>query len=307
MTVPAPGEMVWREVADPVPAPGEVLVEVEATAVNRADLLQVAGHYAPPPGAPEYPGLECSGFVDGRPVCALLSGGGYAQRVAVPAEHLLPIPRGMSVVDAAALPEVACTVWSNLTMVAGLRAGETVLIHGGGSGVGTFAIQYAKALGANVITTAREQKHAVLRELGADQCIDYTRDDFTKVKADVILDIMGASYLDRNISALNRDGRLVIIGLQGGVKGEIDLRQLMAKRAVVTGTLLRPRSVPDKAHIISRVREEVWPLIESGAIKPVIDRAFPLSQVAQAHAWVASNQHLGKVLLVASDAGVAAP
>ena len=289
--------MAWVEVPDPVPGPGEVMVEVEATAVNRADLLQVAGHYPPPPGASEYPGLECSGLVGDRPVCALLPGGGYAERVAVPAEHLLPVPAGLSLVEAATLPEAACTVWSNVTMVAGLRAGETILIHGGGSGIGTFAIQYAKALGARVVTTARGVKHARLRELGADECVDYTEQGFDHVRADVVLDIMGASYLERNVDALAAGGRLVIIGLMGGRKSEVDLGKMLAKRATVVGTTLRNRPVQEKTEIIRGVREDVWPLIERGLIRPVVDRAFPLRQAAQAHALVASNQHVGKVLL----------
>jgi putative PIG3 family NAD(P)H quinone oxidoreductase len=293
--------MEYAEVPDPVPGPGEVLVNVVATAVNRADLLQVSGFYPPPPGAPEYPGLECSGVTSaGEQVCALLAGGGYAEKVAVPRTHLMPIPKGVSLVDAAAFPEVACTVWSNLTMIAGLKAGETVLIHGGGSGIGTFAIQYAKALGAQVITTARAAKHQELQRLGADECIDYTTGDFTQVKADVVLDIMGASYLAHNIAALNTGGRLVIIGLQGGRKAELDLAALMSKRAMVAGTTLRARPSKEKDQIISGVRSEVWPLIESGAIKPVIDRSFPLSQAMQAHQLVASNEHVGKVLLTVS-------
>lgn len=300
--------MEYAEVPDPVAGPGEVVVNVVATAVNRADLLQVSGFYPPPPGAPEYPGLECSGVTEaGEEVCALLAGGGYAEKVAVPRSHLLPIPAGVSLEHAAALPEVACTVWSNLTMLAGLKAGETVLIHGGGSGIGTFAIQYAKALGAQVITTARAAKHAALTSLGADECIDYTTGDFAKVKADVVLDIMGASYLAPNVAALNTGGRLMIIGLQGGRKAELDLGALMAKRASVAGTTLRARPSSEKDQIISGVRRQVWPLIESGAIKPVIDRTFPLPQAAQAHQLVASNEHVGKVLLAVSWSGETAP
>ncbi|WP_117211172.1 NAD(P)H-quinone oxidoreductase [Allorhizocola rhizosphaerae] len=300
ITVPVPGELVWGEVPDPVPAPGEVLIDVVASAVNRADLLQVAGHYPPPPGAPDIPGLECSGFADGEPVCALLSGGGYAERVAVPAEHVLPVPRGLTLEQAAALPEAACTVYSNLTMVAGLRAGETILIHGGGSGIGTFAIQYARALGARVITTARPAKHAALMELGADVCLDYTSEDFSKVGADVVLDIIGASYLDRNLSALATGGRLVVIGLQGGRRAELDLARLLAKRALVAGTTLRSRPVEEKTRIILGVRDTVWPLLADGTIRPVIYQTFPMAQAAAAHALVASNQHVGKVTLRAA-------
>lgn len=281
-----------------MPTEGEVLVNVVATAVNRADLLQVAGFYPPPPGAPEYPGLECSGVTtEGEEVCALLAGGGYAEKVAVPRTHLLPIPKGVTLAQAAALPEVACTVWSNVTMVAGLKAGETILIHGGGSGIGTFAIQYAKALKAQVITTARASKHEALRELGADECLDYTTEDFSTVKADVVLDIMGGSYLERNIKALKTNGRLVIIGLQGGRKAELDLGALLAKRAMVAGTTLRSRPSSEKDQIIQGVRRELWPLIEDGLIRPVIDRSFPLREAAQAHRLVEANAHVGKVLL----------
>jgi NADPH:quinone reductase-like Zn-dependent oxidoreductase len=185
-------------------------------------------------------------------------------------------------------------------MIAALKAGETVLVHGGGSGIGTFAIQYAKALGARVITTARGFKHEALRRLGADECIDYTREDFAQVEADVVLDIMGASYLERNLAALTTGGRLVIIALQGGATAEIDLRRLMGKRAMVAGTTLRARPHDEKSHIIQGVRDEVWPLVESGAIRPVVDRSFPLSQASRAHALLSTNQHVGKVLLVRS-------
>ena len=290
--------MEWTEVPDPVPADDEVLVEVAASAVNRADLLQVAGFYPPPPGAPPYPGLECSGRTpDGQEVCALLGGGGYAQKVAVPREHVMPVPVGL--VEAAALPEAACTVYSNLTMAAQLRPHETVLIHGGASGIGTFAIQYAKTLGAKVITTARAAKHARLTELGADACIDYTSEDFSTVEADVVLDIMGASYLERNIRALKDGGRLVVIGLMGGRSGEVDLSALMGKRAAVIGTTLRSRPKEQKTEIIRRVLSDVWPLIEEGRIKPVIDRRIPLADAAEAHRTVAASEHVGKVLLTA--------
>jgi putative PIG3 family NAD(P)H quinone oxidoreductase len=297
MTIPSPGELVWAEVPDPEPGPGEVVVEVAASAVNRADLLQVAGHYPPPKGAPPYPGLECSGRAAGSEVCALLSGGGYAERVAVPTAQLLRVPAGVSLVDAAGLPEVACTVWSNLTMTAALKPGETVLIHGGGSGIGTFAIQYAHALGARVITTARQEKHTVLRELGADETLDYRTDDFSQVRADVVLDIMGATYLAKNVAALTTGGRLVVIGLQGGRTGELDLGAMLAKRASVFGTTLRSRPAAEKAEIVAGVLREVWPLIEAGRIRPVIDRVFPMTEAAAAHALVASNKHVGKVLL----------
>jgi putative PIG3 family NAD(P)H quinone oxidoreductase len=311
-----PDALVWSEVPDPEPGPGEVIVDVLASAVNRADLLQRQGHYPPPPGAPAYPGLECSGVVSatapdvtgwrvGQEVCALLAGGGYAERVAVPAGQLLPVPAGVDPVDAAALPEVACTVWSNVVRLAGLRSGETLLVHGGGSGIGTFALQLGAALGATVVATARAVKHDRLRELGAAHVVDYTTADFVEevrritdgAGADVILDIMGASYLGRNVAALATGGRLVIIGMQGGRRGELDLGALLAKRASVAATALRSRPVEEKAAIVQGVRDEVWPLVESGAVRPVVDRRLPLSRAAEAHRIVESGDHLGKVLL----------
>lgn len=306
ITIPKPGGpevLTWAEVPDPVPGPGEVLVEVAASAVNRADLLQRQGHYAPPPGASPYPGLECSGLVDGEPVCALLSGGGYAERVAVPVDHLLPVPAGVALEEAAGLPEVACTVWSNVVTVARLTRGETLLVHGGSSGIGTFAIQLGKALGARVVTTARKVKHEALLALGADHVIDYSTEDFASVTrslggADVILDIIGASYLDRNIAALATNGRLAVIGTQGGRCTELDLSKVMAKRASISATTLRARPAAEKTEIIAGVRENVWPLIEAGRIRPVIDRRIPMARAADAHRLVEENEHTGKVLLV---------
>ncbi|MER7894367.1 NAD(P)H-quinone oxidoreductase [Micromonospora sp. NPDC094482] len=319
ITVPEPGgpdALVWTEVPDPEPGGGEVLVDVRASAVNRADLLQRQGHYPPPPGAPAYPGLECSGVISaigpdvtgwevGQEVCALLAGGGYAERVAVPAGQLLPVPAGVDPVDAAALPEVACTVWSNVVRLAGLRAGETLLVHGGGSGIGTFAIQLGAALGATVLTTARSTKHDRLRELGAIRVIDYREQDFVaEVRgatdgrgADVILDIMGASYLGRNVAALATGGRLAVIGLQGGRKGELDLGALLTKRATVTATSLRSRPLDEKAAIVRGVRDEVWPLVEAGKVRPIVDRRMPMAEAAAAHELVERSHHLGKVLL----------
>ncbi|MDX2643876.1 NAD(P)H-quinone oxidoreductase [Streptomyces sp. PA03-1a] len=318
ITIPEPGgpdALVWAEVPDPVPAEGEVLVEVAATAVNRADLLQRQGFYDPPPGASPYPGLECSGRVAalgpgvsgwsvGEEVCALLAGGGYAGKVAVPAGQLLPVPKGVGLVEAAALPEVVCTVWSNVFMVAHLRPGETLLVHGGSSGIGTMAIQLAKAVGAKVAVTAgSEDKLAKCRELGADLGINYREQDFTaEVReafggADVILDIMGAKYLGRNVDALAVNGRLAIIGLQGGVKGELDLGKMLAKRAAITATSLRGRPLEEKAAIVAAVREHVWPLLESGVVRPVVDCALPMSEAAQAHRLVEASTHVGKVLL----------
>ncbi|WP_203937774.1 NAD(P)H-quinone oxidoreductase [Spirilliplanes yamanashiensis] len=297
-----PDVLTWTEVPDPVPADGEVVVDVVAAGVNRADVMQRRGLYPPPPGAPEYPGLECSGTVDGREVCALLSGGGYAERVAVPRGQLLPVPRGLSLAEAAALPEVACTVWSNVVDVAGLRAGETLLVHGGGSGIGTFAIQLGRALGARVVATARAAKHERLRELGADRVVDYTAEDFvaaTEGGADVVLDIVGGSYLQRNVDVLRTGGRIVTIGLQGGRSGELNLGALLAKRASITATTLRSRPAEDKARIVAGVREQVWPLVEAGTIRPVVDRTMPMAQAAAAHALMESSDHLGKIVLLA--------
>ncbi|CAM3995185.1 NAD(P)H-quinone oxidoreductase [Nocardiopsis rhodophaea] len=313
--------LAWREVPDPVPGLGEVLVDVTATAVNRADVAQRQGTYPPPPGASEYPGLECSGSIAalgpgtedsgwsvGDEVCALLTGGGYAERVAVPVGQLLPIPSGVSLVEAATLPEVACTVWSNLHMVAGLRAGETLLVHGGGSGIGTFAVQLGSALGARVIVTAgSEAKLDRCRELGAAVGINYREEDFAaRVRdetggsgVDVILDIMGGSYLESNIRSLAIGGRLVIIGLMGGRKAEIDLGRMLVKRLSVHATTLRSRPVEEKARIVAGVAEQVWPLVEAGTVRPVPDQTLPLPQAAEAHRIMEASTHVGKIVLTA--------
>ncbi|MDG4834522.1 NAD(P)H-quinone oxidoreductase [Solwaraspora sp. WMMD1047] len=320
ITIPEPGgpdALVWAQVPDPEPDPDEVVIEVRASAVNRADLLQRQGNYPSPPGIPPYPGLECSGVVAevgaevtgwrvGDQVCALLAGGGYAQRVAVPAGQLLPVPAALDPESAAALPEVACTVWSNVVQLAHLGMGETLLVHGGGSGIGTFAVQLGAALGATVIATARAAKHEPLRELGAAHLIDYTEADFVAAVreltdgrgVDVILDIIGAAYLGRNVGALATNGRLVVIGLQGGRKAELDLSALMSKRASLIATTLRARPVAEKAAIVRGVREEIWPLVESGSIVPVVDRRVPMAMAAEAHRIVENSDHLGKVLLV---------
>jgi len=320
ITIEQPGgpeALLWAEVPDPTPGEGEVVVEVTAAGVNRADLMQRQGHYPPPPGVPPYLGLECSGVIIevgpgvtdhhvGERVCALLAGGGYAERVAVPAGQLLPVPQGMSLREAAALPEVACTVWSNVVDIARLRQGDTLLVHGGGGGIGTFAIQLGKALGATVIVTARESKHAQLLALGADLAIDYTSSDFVEATRDftegrgatVILDIVGAKYLDRNVAALAHDGRIAIIGMQGGRRGELDLGALMSKRGSVSATTLRARPVADKARIVRGVRERVWPLVDAGAIRPIIDRAIPMRDAAPAHRLMESSDHVGKILLL---------
>ncbi|MEU9033722.1 NAD(P)H-quinone oxidoreductase [Streptomyces sp. NPDC048352] len=320
ITIEQPGgpeALVWAEVPDPVAGEGEVLVEVAASAVNRADVLQRQGFYDPPPGASRYPGLECSGRVValgpgvsgwavGDEVCALLSGGGYAERVAVPAGQLLPVPKGVDLVTAAALPEVVATVWSNVFMVAGLRPGETLLVHGGSSGIGTMAIQLGKAVGARVAVTAGgKEKLARCAELGADVLIDYREQDFVEelraatggAGADVVLDIMGAKYLARNLDALAVNGRLAIIGLQGGVKAELDLRTLLTKRAAITATTLRTRPLEEKAAIIAAVREHVWPLVASGRVRPVVHAAYPIAEVAEAHRVMEASTHVGKLLL----------
>jgi putative PIG3 family NAD(P)H quinone oxidoreductase len=317
IVIDKPGSFVWTEVPDPEPADGEVVVDITASAVNRADVMQRMGNYDPPPGAPPYPGLECTGVISvvgpgvadhriGERVCALLSGGGYAERVAVPAGQLLPVPTGLSLQEAAALPEAACTVWSNVRDIARLRKGETLLVHGGGSGIGTFAIQYAKALGATVAATARAAKHDRLRALGADLTIDYTADDFVAATqdftggrgTDVVLDILGAKYLARNIDVLAPNGRVAIIGMQGGRTAEIDLGQLMTKRGSVSATTLRARPAAEKSRIVQAVRDQVWPLVEAGAIRPVIETTMPMSQALQAHRLMESSDHLGKIVLL---------
>jgi putative PIG3 family NAD(P)H quinone oxidoreductase len=309
IVIDPPDSLVWTEVPDPEPAAGEVIVQVTAAAVNRADLMQRQGHYPPPAGAPPYPGLECSGVISatgpgvtdhrvGERVCALLSGGGYAERVAVPAGQLLPVPQGLSVQESAALPEAACTVWSNVVDIARLRTGETLLVHGGASGIGTFAIQLGKALGARVVTTARAIKHDRLKALGADVTVDYSTEDFTEHRADVILDIMGAKYLARNVEALKPDGRIAIIGMQGGRKGELDLGALMAKRGSVSATTLRARPAADKARIVRAVRDRVWPLVDAGTIRPVIHTTLPMAEAMKAHRLMESSDHIGKILLL---------
>lgn len=321
ITIPEPGgpeALVWSEVPDPVAGAGEVLVEVVAGAVNRADILQRQGFYNPPPGASPYPGLECSGRIAalgpgvsgwavGDEVCALLGGGGYAEKVAVPAGQLLPVPKGVDVTRAAALPEVVCTVWSNVFMVAHLRPGETLLVHGGSSGIGTMAIQLAKAVGAKVAVTAGTRaKLDRCAELGADILINYREQDFVEeikkatdgAGADVILDNMGAKYLDRNVKALAVNGRLAIIGMQGGVKGELNIGALLSKRAAISATSLRARPTDEKTAIVAAVREHVWPLLDAGHIRPVVDRELPMSDAAAAHRVVEESGHVGKVLLV---------
>jgi putative PIG3 family NAD(P)H quinone oxidoreductase len=315
-----PDVLRLTEVPDPAPGPSEVLIEVAATAVNRADLLQRDGNYPPPPGASPILGMECSGTVAavgdevrdwqvGDQVCALLAGGGYAELVNVPAAQVLPVPAGVAVVDAAALPEVACTVWSNLMIRAGLRSGQTVLIHGGASGIGTMAIQVTKAAGAtSIVTASRDRSLERCRELGADVAINYAETDFVSALmdatdgrgADVILDLIGAKYLQRNISALAFDGTLVIVGMQGGTTAELDIRALMARRGAVVSTALRSRPVTgpgSKGEIITAVRDHLWPLVAAGSVRPVIDVVLPLARAGDAHRRMAEGGHFGKIVL----------
>ncbi len=320
VTVSEPGGpevLTLAELPDPEPGPGELVIDVAATAVNRADLLQRQGLYPPPPGASDIIGLECSGTVAAvgpetgdwqvdDQVCALLAGGGYATRVCVPAGQVMPVPDGVDLVTAAALPEVACTVWSNVFMVAGLQPDEQFLVHGGAGGIGTFAIQLASALGARVLTTAGSaEKLAVCADLGADVAINYREDDFVEAVreatdghgADVILDNMGASYLGRNVAALATEGRLVIIGMQGGTKGELDIGVLLRKRGAVVATALRSRPTAEKAAICAAVAEHVWPLVAEGRIRPIVHTTLPLAEAGEAHALMEAGDNVGKILL----------
>ncbi|MCZ0732477.1 NAD(P)H-quinone oxidoreductase [Mycolicibacterium iranicum] len=316
-----PGELTWQSVPDPEPGYGEVLIQTVAAGVNRADLLQAAGNYPPPPGASHILGLEVSGTIvgvgdgvsqwsAGQPVCALLAGGGYAEFVTVPASQVMPVPDGVPLPHAAGLPEVACTVWSNVVMTAGLTAPELFLVHGGASGIGTHAIQVAKALNCRVAVTAGSRnKLDLCAELGADITIDYRNEDFVKVVrdaggADVILDIMGAAYLDRNVDALASDGRLVIIGMQGGAKGELNIGKLLAKRGSVIATALRSRPVTGpggKSDIVAAVTTEAWPLVADGLVRPVIGAEFPVTEAKAAHELLASGDVSGKVVLRVAD------
>ncbi|GAB3271379.1 NAD(P)H-quinone oxidoreductase [Sinomonas notoginsengisoli] len=308
-----------REVDAPVPGPGEVLIDVVAAGINRADVQQRRGFYPPPPGASEIPGLEVSGriaafgpdvtrpFSVGDKVMALLAGGGYAEKVAVRAEQVVRIPQGVDVVTAAALAETAATVYSNLFMTAQLQPGELLLVHGATGGIGTMAVQMARAYGVRVAATAgTEEKVSAARAfLGVDIAINYKEQDFVEALreatdghgADVILDVVGAKYLERNVEALATYGRLVIIGLQGGAKAELNLGMLMNKRAAVIATSLRPRPVEEKGAIMAAVKEHVWPLVADGRIKPLVDKTFPLANVVAAHEYFDSGEHVGKILL----------
>lgn len=320
VTVTEPGGpevLTLSEIDDPTAGPGEVVLDVAATAVNRADLLQRQGLYPPPPGASDVIGLECSGTVAevgagvigwsvGDQVCALLAGGGYAEKATVPAGQLMPVPDGIDLVTAAALPEVACTVWSNVFDLAGLAEGQTFLVHGGAGGIGTFAIQLASARGARVFTTVGSaEKAEICRSLGAEVAIDYRAEDFVDVVrshtgghgADVVLDNMAAKYLDRNIDVLADSGRLVIIGMQGGVKAELNIAKLLGKRGTVSATALRSRPVEDKARICAAVVEHVWPLVADGSVKPTVRAQMGLERAGDAHRMLDDGTNIGKVLL----------
>ncbi|MDX3001490.1 NAD(P)H-quinone oxidoreductase [Kribbella solani] len=306
------------EIPDPEPAVDEVIIDVVAAGVNRADLLQRQGFYPPPPGAPGTIGLEVSGRIAavgaevegwavGDECCALLAGGGYAEKVAVPAPQVMPVPDGVDLVSAAALPEVVATVWSNVFMSAHLKAGETLLVHGGSSGIGTMAIQLGVAHGARVLTTVgNAEKMEFCTRLGADVAINYKDAEWASVVneathgagADVILDIIGAKYLPDNVKSLAYDGRLVVIGMQGGAKGELDLGRLLSRRGSVIATGLRFRSVADKGQIIAEVVGHVWPLVEAKKVRPIVHSTFPLAEVATAHETLEQSTQLGKVLLV---------
>lgn len=317
ITLPSFGDESVLTISDvPTPEIGvdEVLLDVAAAGINRADLMQRQGLYPPPKGESEIPGLEVSGTISavgaavtgwsvGDRVCALLAGGGYAEQVAVPTGQLLPTPQGVSLVEAAALPEVICTVWSNVFMTARLQPGELLLAHGGSSGIGTMAIQLAKAFGSRVAVTAGSAaKLQRCAELGADILVNYREQDFVEALtaeggADVILDVVGAKYLARNIEALAPDGRLDIIGMQGGVKAELNIAKLLAKRGSIIALGLRGRDRTDKARVVASVREHVWPLLETGAVRPIVQEAFSLEQVADAQRTMAESQHIGKLLL----------
>ncbi|GCD90055.1 NAD(P)H-quinone oxidoreductase [Nocardioides sp. LS1] len=312
-----PEVLTVAELPDPEAGPGEVVLDVAAAGLNRADLLQRMGFYPPPPGASDVMGMECSGTVAavgpdvegwavGDRACALLAGGGYATKVAVPAGQLMPVPEGVDLVTAAALPEVACTVWSNVFMVAGLQPGEAFLVHGGAGGIGTMAIQLASELGAKVFTTGgTAEKLAACAALGADVTINYRDEDFVEVVrkvtdgrgVDVILDNMGAKYLGRNVEALATEGRLVIIGMQGGTKAELDINALLRKRGAIIATTLRSRPTAEKSAICASVVEHVWPLVAEGLVQPVVHGTMPLAEARAAHALMESGDHMGKILL----------
>ncbi|NQE63849.1 NAD(P)H-quinone oxidoreductase [Caulobacter sp. RHG1] len=299
------------ELERPVPGPGEILIKVAAAGVNRPDLLQRMGFYPPPPGAPATLGLEVAGEVvvgagrwkAGDKVCALLGGGGYAQYAVVDARHALPIPEGLDLIHAAALPETVFTVFANVFEHGALKGGETLLVHGGTSGIGTTAIAMAKAAGAKVIATGRgADKKAKALALGADIAIDTKAEDFAEVVkaaggADVVLDMVGASYFDKNLDALNTGGRIVYIASLGGAVLEVPVMKIMQKRAVITGSTLRPRSSDEKARLAAEVERIAWPWVAAGKLKPIVDATFPLADAAKAHAHLEAGEHVGKVVM----------
>ena len=305
-----PRSLEWREVDTPELRPGEVLVKVAAAGVNRGDLAQTRGHYPPPRGASEVLGLEAAGtIVDagdtdrevGEEVGCLLAGGGYGEYVAVPAGQLTPVPEGYDLVKTAAVVELTCTVWSNIAMTAGLRAGQRILIHGGAGGIGTIAIQIAKALGAEVAVTAGSaEKLETCRELGADILINYREEDFVeklKDSCDVILDIMGASYLDKNMRCLALDGHLVVIGVQGGVKAELNLGRMLPRRQSITAQTIRARDLDDKATIVAETVKNVWPMLADARVVPHIHDVIPVTEAARAHEMLDSGEVTGKLVL----------
>ena len=314
------GPEVLRPVTRPTPALGsrDVLIAVAAAGVNRPDLMQRQGRYAPPPGASDIPGLEVAGRVvargkdveewqEGDEVCALVAGGGYAEYCAAPAPQCLPVPKGLDFVQAAALPETVFTVWTNVFERGRLAAGETLLVHGGASGIGTTAIQMARARGVRVFATAgTREKCAACEKLGAERAIDYSREDFAAVVAeltagrgvDVVLDMVGGDYLPRNLASLATDGRLVQIAFLKGPRAEIDLMTVMHRRLTLTGSTLRPRSIEEKGQIARAVRENVWPLIEKGDVRPVLHATFPLAAAAEAHRALEAGTHVGKIVLI---------
>jgi len=301
------------EVGLPEAGAGEIVIKVAYAGVNRPDALQRAGAYDPPPDASPLPGLECSGEVvaagegarwkAGDKVCALLPGGGYAEFVKCPADHALPVPEGMGMKEAACLPETFFTVYSNVFMRGGLKAGEVFLVHGGSSGIGTTAIQLAQAFGARVFTTAgSKEKCEACLELGAERAINYREEDFVEVLkaeggANLILDMVGGDYIPRNVKALAMEGRMVHIAFLGGPKAELNFAQVMARRLTITGSTLRPQSVAAKAAIAAELEEKVWPLLAAGRVAPVMDSTFPLAEAARAHARMESSEHIGKIVL----------
>ncbi|KAH0718000.1 hypothetical protein KY285_014031 [Solanum tuberosum] len=303
-----PEVLKLQEVEDPQIKEDEILIKIAATAINRADTLQRQGEHPPHEGESEYPGLECSETVEavGKDVCALIGGGGYAEKVAVPTGQVLPIPSAVSLQDAASFPEVACTVWSTIFMTSKLSSGETFLIHGGSSGIGTFAIQMAKCIGVKVfITAGSEEKLAACKELGADVCINYKTEDFvTCIKeetggkgVDVILDNIGGPYFQQNLDSLNVDGRVFVIGFMGGTVTQVNLGCLLARRLTVQAAGMRGRSAENKAQIVREVEKNVWPAIAAGKVKPLVYKYFPLAEAAEAHQLMESGKHIGKILL----------